>query len=83
MAVTMNFGFSRNFRASVASCGVPYAGTEELKARAAVHCPFQQLEAIDLSLHGAGGPRQRKRRVDGVDVATEPPQQTSRTLCWR
>ena len=68
MAMLLNFGFSRAFRAVVALCSMEHASTEQAEARAAIHRPFQHLEAVYLAPGGAGGPGQVEGRLYGAEV---------------
>jgi transposase len=68
LALTMNIGFSRKFRAVVALCGMQHASSEQAEARAAIHRSFQHLEPVYLALSGAGGPGQVEGRLHGTEV---------------
>ena len=69
LALLLNFGLSRTYRAVVALCGIEDAGAEELESGAAIHGPLQHFQLVDLTLHGAGCPRQVQRCLDGGTVA--------------
>ena len=66
-----NFGFSRTLRAVVPSRGVEDASTQQLEPGTAVHGSLQHFQAVHLSFHGARGPRQVERCLDGTDIAAE------------
>lgn len=50
-------------------CRHENATAQQCVAGTAIHLPLQRLQAIDLTLDGAGRPSMLDRAADGLDVA--------------
>ena len=76
--------FRYGARLSLSRSGdVQDAAAQQVELGAAMHLPFQQLQAVDMPFGGTVAPRMCQRRPHGIDVAQQALGKATQERCFR